>query len=158
MRKLKLYLETSVWSHYYAEDTKEKMEDTRLFFEAISKERYDVFISSAVVGEIDRAEINKRIRLHSLLKIYRPVELEVVPEVYQLSSKYIKSFVLPRNSYDDAFHAAITSVYNLDALISWNCKHLANIIRRNKINSVNLKYGYRQIDIFTPLEVIYSGE
>jgi hypothetical protein len=55
-------------------------------------------------------------------------------------------------------HAAITGVYNLDALISWNCKHLANMVRRNKINSINIRYGYKPIDIFTPMEVMYYDE
>jgi len=146
-----------VWSYYYADDAGEKREYTRQFFQAISNKKYDIFISSAVVEEIDRTKENKRDKLHSLLSKYRPVELEVMPEVYQLASKYIKYSALPRNSYDDAFHAAISVVYNLDALVSWNYKHLANITRKNKINSVNIQYGYKPFDIITPLEVIYSG-
>ena len=35
MKKLRLYLETSVWSHYYADDVPEKREITRDFFENV---------------------------------------------------------------------------------------------------------------------------
>jgi hypothetical protein len=158
MKKLKLYIETSVWSHYYVDDVRNKMEDTRIFFQKIDKKKYDIFISLFVSTEIDKTEDIKRIKLQKLINKYKPTELEPIPEVYRLANKYIVDFALPRNSYDDAIHAAITSVYNLDALISWNCKHLANIVRRNKINSINIRYGYRSIDIFTPMEVMYCGK
>lgn len=155
MKKLKLYLETSVWSYYYAEDVQDKMESTRVFLEIVKPGNYDIYISNFVYGEINEAEDITVSRLTDLLKEYNPTELEITSEVYKLANKYIKAGILPRKAHSDAIHAAITSIYNLDALISWNCKHLANMVRRNKINSINMRYGYRTIDIFTPMEVMY---
>jgi len=40
MKKLKLYLDTSVWNFYYADDAPEKMELTRQFFDEFQISNY----------------------------------------------------------------------------------------------------------------------
>jgi len=40
-------------------------------------------------------------------------------------------------------------------ILSWNFKHIVNYDRIRKFNSVNLFFGYPQLDIRSPLEVIY---
>jgi len=48
----------------------------------------------------------------------------------------------------------VASVYELDALISWNLKHLANLRKMEKINGVNLIEGYsKRLELITPMEV-----
>ena len=42
MRKLKVYLDTSVVSYLYQEDAPEKMQDTLSLWELFRQERYDV--------------------------------------------------------------------------------------------------------------------
>ncbi|MEW6070097.1 MAG: hypothetical protein AB1485_05720 [Candidatus Thermoplasmatota archaeon] len=49
MRKLKIYLDTSVLSFYFAEDEPEKMRNTKEFFKRVKKEEYDAFISAVVI-------------------------------------------------------------------------------------------------------------
>ena len=42
----------------------------------------------------------------------------------------------------------------MDALISWNLKHLANFRRMEMINGINLKQGYgKRLELITPMEV-----
>ena len=154
MKKLKLYLETSIWSHYYTDDAEEQMRDTLLLFNRIEEHRYDIFISYSVIAEIDRAKDDRKLELQILLKKYQPIVLEIFSEVYRLADGYMNRSALPRNSYDDAFHAAMTTTHGLDILVSWNCRHLANEISKNKINMTNIQYGYRPILIFTPAEVL----
>ena len=52
LRKLKLYIETSVWNFYFADDAPEKMEVTKEFFDLVHKGTYDIYISKVVVDEI----------------------------------------------------------------------------------------------------------
>ena len=59
--------------------------------------------------------------------------------------------VLGQASMNDAYHIAIASVNRLDCLISWNFKHIVNFDKIKLFNSINLKLGYPQIDIRTPL-------
>ncbi len=154
MKKLKLYLETSVWNFYFADDAPEKKEATRQFFEQVERGEYEIFISDMVFREIARATEEKRTALTELIAKYQPKELEMTDEILQLSDIYLHEMALPERAVDDSRHVAIATIYEMDALISWNLKHLANLKRMEKINGVNLKEGYvKKLELITPMEV-----
>jgi predicted nucleic acid-binding protein len=144
MKKFKLYLETSVWCHYYADDAPEKILITKALFELIEKGMYEIYTSELVVTEIKKAQEIDKIKLQNLIGEYIPIQLEVIPEVYKLADKYIKFKALPHNSHTDAMHASITSVYKIDILVSWNYKHLTSQKRRNKISIITSYKNYRK--------------
>ncbi len=155
MRKLKLYLETSVWNFCFAEDAPEKQAATLQFFERVKQGAYDIFVSNLVFQEIAGASARKRELLLHLTAQYRHEELEINQEVLQLTNQYLAQNALPVTAEADATHAAVATVYELDALISWNLKHLANLNRMAKINAVNLVCGYtKKLELVTPLEVV----
>ena len=60
MRKLKLYLETSVWNFYFADDAPEKRDITKEFFNNVRKGQYEIFISEVVLAEISKANESKK--------------------------------------------------------------------------------------------------
>ena len=60
MKRLRLYIETSVWNYYFADDTPEKKAVTLNFFKKVQKGDYEIFISDIVIEEISRAEEGKR--------------------------------------------------------------------------------------------------
>jgi predicted nucleic acid-binding protein len=154
MRKLKLYLETSVWNFFFADDAPEKKEVTLQFFEKVENGEFDIYISDIVFLEFARASQQKEEQLLNLIEKYKPKELEINEEVLELAEKYIKETALPKRAIDDSRHAAVATVYEIDALISWNLKHLANLRRMERINGINLKEGYsKRLEIVTPMEV-----
>ena len=154
MKRLKLYLETSVWNFYFAADAPEKKEVTRQFFEQVQHGEYDIFISDIVFREIIKASEEKRQLLSDLIVTYHPKELEITDEVMRLADLYLQEGVLPQRTIDDARHVAIATIYEMDALISWNLKHLANLKRMERVNGVNLKEGYaKRLELVTPMEV-----
>ena len=60
----------------------------------------------------------------------------------------------PANKFEDAVHAAVATVFEMDALISWNLKHLSNLKKMEMINGVNMKEGYsKRLELITPMEV-----
>lgn len=126
MKRPQLYLETSVWNFYFANDAPEKREVTLTFFEKIKQGEYEIFISDIVIEEIGRADDNKRRSLLNIIVEYNPVRLMINEEVAELAQKYISEGVLPLSKIDDAMHAAVATVFEMDALISWNLKHLSN--------------------------------
>ncbi len=155
MKKAKLYLETSVWNFYYADDAPEKKDITREFFNNIEKGLYDIFVSQIVFNEFARADEIKRKELSILIDKIIPTELPITEEVIELANRYIDACAIPKKKLEDATHAAVASVYNLDALISWNYRHLASMRKEEIINGINLQYGYnKHIRIITPWEVI----
>ena len=139
MRKLKLYLETSVWNFYYADDAPEKKEITIDFFNTIKRNYYKIYISNIVFDEIQKASEKKEELLSKLINEFQPEILEINTDILELAEQYIIEMALPKRAVDDSKHAAIASYYELDALISWNLKHLANFRRKQKINAINLK-------------------
>ena len=159
MRKLRLYLETSVWNFYFADDAPEKRDITKEFFESVKQGRYDIFISQTVLNEIDRADEGKKNQLMQLIRDHQPQELDITQEATDLSKEYISQKVIPEVKVEDALHAAISTVYEMDALVSWNNRHLANLRKMEKINGVNLKEGYtKHLEIVTPMEVIADAD
>lgn len=54
IKKLKVYLDTSVVSYLYQEDAPEKMQDTLSLWELFKEGVYEVFVSDIVFREIDR--------------------------------------------------------------------------------------------------------
>jgi predicted nucleic acid-binding protein len=154
MKKLRLYLETSVWNFCFADDAPEMKDITLKFFEKIESEDYEIFISDLVSQEIERADYEKREMLSGIIVKYSPKEIKVNEKVYILSREYISEGILTLNNVDDATHAALATVYEMAALISWNFKHLANLRKMEQINVVNKKMGYsKRLELITPMEV-----
>ena len=51
------------------------------------------------------------------------------------------------------------SVFEIDILLSWNYKHLANINKELKILSLNIGEGYtKSFKMITPFGVIYEED
>ena len=157
MRKLALYLDTSVISFALSEDISDSDRDVTLkLIEGINKGRYEGFISDVVIRELgntrDPAKRDK------LLKLARDVAfggvLSVDEEIDTLADKYIEEGVIPVVYRDDALHIALASVKGLDILISWNFRHLVKHKTRIQVAGVNTMLGYKAIDICTPWEVI----
>lgn len=88
------------------------------------------------------------------IKEYDPKRLMINEEVMELGQKYIEEGVFPANKLEDAIHAAVATIYEMDALISWNLKHLSNLKKMEMINGVNMKEGYsKRLELITPMEV-----
>ena len=155
MRKLKLYLETSVWNFFFADDAPEMREITKQFFSSIEEGLYEIFVSEVVVGEIDNAPEPKRKVLLDLVNKYSPIELEITEEANELTKVYMDRGIVPQKKRNDAFHVAVATVCEMDAVISWNYDHLANLRKSELFNGVNLERGYtKRLEIVTPMEVV----
>lgn len=154
MKKPHLYLETSLWNFCFADDAPEKKEVTLRFLEKVRRGEYRVFISNVVLEEVGRADEEKRFHLMQTINEFQPELLELDDEITALAEGYVAEGVVPRSKFEDAMHAAVATVYELDALISWNLKHLANFRRMEMINGINLKHGYgKRLELITPMEV-----
>jgi len=157
MKALKLYLETSSWNFYYADDAPEKMAVTRQFFDSLPESQFDIYISDVVLEEIDKASEEKTAQLKSLIARFQPTILLLGTAVSELADAYIDNKVLPPKALYDAQHIAFSTSNELDYVVSWNLRHIANVRRQEKVNAVNLLKGYKKvIQLITPMEVSYN--
>ena len=157
-----IYLDTSVINFLFADDAPEKRDITIDFFNNfIQKGAYNTYISDFVLQEILQTnDINKREQLIQVIEDYN-IELMEISDynaVDDLAELYISNGVIPEKKRFDALHVAFSVINNIDYLVSWNYKHLANINRERKVISVNLSNNYlHSIRIITPLELIDYG-
>src|SRR3990172_4920514 len=73
-----------------------------------------------------------------------------------LAQAYIAAGAIPSDYEDDARHIAIATVNDINAVVSWNLRHMVNIARKRRINSVNLREGCPLIDIVSPWEISHE--
>ncbi len=151
MKKISLYLDTSVIGGYFDPEFEKP---TRELFNLIRIGVYQVFISELTLEEIRKAPLIIQEKLFHLLSDIEYAIIEENQETLQLSEQYLIRGVVSSKYRDDALHVAIATWQKIDYIISWNFKHLVNVVRIRGFNSVNLDMGYSLIDIRTPLEVI----
>ena len=164
MKKLKIYLDTSVINFIQADDAPELRDVTRKFFSGyVGTGRYSVFVSPVVIDELNRtANVKKRLMLLDILDEYELVSLDLTEgyeEIRRMAECYLTENVIPLRKIEDALYVAICTVLEMDVLLSWNYKHLANVNRELRILAVNLKEGYTHpFRMVTPLEVMYEDD
>lgn len=155
MKKLKLYLDTSIFNFAFADDAPKEKEITLKFFSEIGG--YEAYISEVTIEEINRTpEEAKRKQLFEFMTEYDLKELSFDKPAKILADKYIQEGVIPQKYQEDAFHIAIASVNNLDAVISWNFKHIVKLKTKIEVVGINLFMGYKEIEIYSPWEVAGS--
>jgi predicted nucleic acid-binding protein len=157
MRKLGLYLDTSVISFALSEDISDDNRNVTLkLIEEINKSKYEGFISDVVIREL--GSTRDAVKRGKLLELVDSMELNEVlavdEEIDGVADKYIEEGIIPAVYRDDALHIALTSVKGLDILVSWNFRHLVKHKTRIEVTGVNTLLGYKPIDICTPWEVI----
>ena len=157
MKKLKLYLDTSVVSVLDRTSRPDWTADTLELWEDIKAGLYDVFISPVVTSELLDSAEPKRTILFNYLSEIPFTELDEIDEVNILAQKYLDSGILLPKSRDDCLHIAYACVYNCDILVSFNFKHLVNYRTISGVKSVNAMSGYKEMPIYTPTRLIYGG-
>lgn len=75
-------------------------------------------------------------------------------EAVNLASGYIDEKVVGQTSYADCLHIALATINRADYLISWNFKHIVNVQRIRGYNAINLKNGYKLLEIRSPRDFI----
>jgi len=156
MRQLKVYLDTSVINFLFAEDAPDFRAVTVDFFKNTSS-RHLLFVSRVVLAEISN-DPDEQHRRH-LLGVLNEYSVALLPtdreaEVERLARDYMTDGAIPVSKPADAMHVAYSTIHDMDVLLSWNFKHLANIRREERVMAVNIRNGYRlPLRIVSPLEM-----
>ncbi len=147
----KIYIDTSVFGGYF---DIEFSRDTIPFFEKLISGQIEIIVSETLELEIYRAP-SFIIDLYESLENIKRVELTT--EVENLALKYINEKVVGKTSLADCHHIALATINNVDVLASWNFKHIVNLERIRGYNSINIREGYKMIEIRTPKEIFDYG-
>jgi predicted nucleic acid-binding protein len=157
MRKLRLYLETSVVSHLDQQDAPALMAETHKLWNMIKAGMYDAAISNVVVDEINRCKEGKRNTLFRHLAGINYSFVNVDARGIEIASRFVDLGILRQKSFGDCLHIAAAIMSGCDAIVSWNFKHIVNHKTMMGVKAVTALEGYDDLLIYTP-SILIGGE
>jgi predicted nucleic acid-binding protein len=144
----RIYIDTSVFGGYFDE---EFAEHTIPLFDRLKNNEFTLLFSTITQDELENAP-EKIKELVKSIKTDFTEFLETTDETIDLATEYIIEKVVGQTSYVDCLHIAIATINRADFLVSWNFKHIVNVQRIRGYNSINIKNGYKQLEIRSPRE------
>ena len=114
MRKPKVYLETTMFNFYYADDAPEKRQDTIKLFKEIKEGHYEPYTSQYVVEELEKAPDQKKVLMLGLINQFNIKTFDADSEAERLAELYVTEGIIPQKYSTDALHIAIATVKNMD--------------------------------------------
>ena len=151
-----VYIETTIISYLASRPSRDILvtahQQTTFEWWISRRDEFECYISQVVIDEIqagDSEAAKKRMK-----EIENLAVLEVTIEAQGLTEAIIQGGAIPERAIRDAAHIAVTSVNDIDYLLTWNCRHLANaqIIRR--VSLICNTQGYNMPVICTPEELM----
>jgi hypothetical protein len=163
MKRTRLYLETSVFGFYFdrREVNRSKRDATQRLFAQIRDGIFEGYTGAATVLELERTEDGQlRDAMFDLLNDSGVQMLKLGADLQRdvavLVEEYINKGAIPATKVDDAVHIATMVVRpELDILVTWNFRHIANLSVERQVKAITLGSGYEfNFRIMTPEEVV----
>ena len=153
--KARVYMETSVIGYLTGRPSRDLVtaahqQITHDWWEC--RNRFDLFVSQAVLAEAARGDRDAAARRLEVLK-----EVTVIPvtdEATDLAERLISEQAVADKAAIDAVHVAVAVVNGMDYLVTWNCAHIANAALRSKIERTCRQAGFQAPVICTPEELL----
>ena len=160
-KKLKVYCETSFWSYLNGGQTSllhiaVKQAATRQWWQDIAPS-CSIFVSQYVEDESSDGDPSFVARRRASMDDATWLD-GTLPEALSLADLLMRGHAVPESEATDASHIATASVYGMDVLLTWNCRHLANPVTLPKTASIVCKAGYQCPVIVTPQEFLDRKE
>lgn len=149
----KLCIDTSVIGGYH--DT-EWMADTRLLWHQAKAGKRQLVPSVVAEAELKQAPANVRQIFDETFGASNILDTRT--EAEELAAAYLAAAVVPLKHADGALHVAIATMHGVRLIVSWNFKHLVNVLREDGFNAVNLLRGWPPVRIVSPKEIIHAAE
>ncbi|MFV0529827.1 MAG: type II toxin-antitoxin system VapC family toxin [Flavobacteriales bacterium] len=150
MQKQRLYIDTSVFGGFYDD---EFSEFTVPLFERLNNGEFTLLFSTVTQDELENAP-EKVKELVTKIKAENTEFLDTTDEAVDLATEYITEKVVGQTSYADCLHIALGTINKADYLISWNFKHIVNVQRIRGYNAINMKNGYKLLEIRSPRDFV----
>jgi len=151
-----VYIETSILGYLTARPSRDlvvaaNIEITREWWDT-RRNDFQLYSSQAVVKETsqgDAAISSQRLEIIRNLAL-----LDLNQSVLALGEQFLGRSSLPAKADVDAIHIAAATVYGMDYLLTWNCKHIANAQIQRKLAEISLDFGYELPILCTPYELL----
>lgn len=156
----RVYIETSILSYLRQRPSAQIVAAARQLLTQRWWERqrhdYELVTSQYVVDEAalgDPALAAERLRALADVPL-----LDLPADVPCIAAEIVRRGILPTDAQVDALHIAVAAFHEIEYLLTWNCKHIANARVVPRIRDLLLELGYPVPVICTPEEMVGEEE
>jgi predicted nucleic acid-binding protein len=151
-----VYIETSILGYLTARSTENLIlaANIKITQDWWSIRRGSFVLYASEIVEDEAAMGDTAIAAERLNLLQSLIFLNLTEEAIELAEEFLKQSNLPPKASNDALHMALASVYGLDYLLTWNCKHMANAQIQRKLSQISSGLGYDLPVICTPYELM----
>jgi hypothetical protein len=154
------YIETTIPSYYVARPSTNvvqasRQESTRVWWDG-GCSGFELFTSREVLEEAKLGDPEMaRQRLDLLVGLRR---LELTAQVGSLARELVEIGLIPEKAASDSIHISVASVHQMNYLVTWNFKHIANPYTRDRLRTIVADAGFRLPVLCSPEELIQYNE
>jgi hypothetical protein len=152
----KVYIETSVVSYLTARRSTDVIilghQQITQEWWALRKKYFGLYISQLVRKEASAGDAQAAAKRLAILQDI--ALLQSNNKVIELAQQIVLQNVLPKKAADDAIHIALATIHQMDYLLTWNCKHIANAELQKAISKICHQRGYEKPILCTPEELM----
>lgn len=152
---MRIYIESTIPSYFVARPARDilqaaRQQLTRDWWD-IERAKHELFTSQVVLDEIasgEAAMARQRLAVVTGITLLRSTD-----EAEALTQRILASGLLPTDADRDAAHIALATVHEMDILLSWNCRHIANAAIQARLRRLAEKLGFALPVLCTPEEL-----
>jgi predicted nucleic acid-binding protein len=157
MKRLKIYLDTTIISYLDQNEKPERMKETHKLWKKIMAGEFEAVISDIDIAEINGCNEGKRTKLYEYLSQINYTLINSDEKSVEIATKMVDLNVLKQRSFLDCQHIANAIVSGCDAIVSWNFRHIVNHKTMMGVKAVTALEGYTDLLIYAPT-VLIQGE
>lgn len=151
-----VYIETTVISYLKAWPSRDlvraaEQQITREWWD-VQKPKFELYTAELVL--IEAAAGDPEAAAERLTVLRELPLLDTTERALQVADMLLVSAALPETAERDALHVGVAADNGMDFLLTWNCRHLANAMLRDRIEEACEGAGLRPPKICTPEELM----
>jgi hypothetical protein len=155
LQNMRIYSESTIPSYVVARPARDLLQAARQQLTKdwwdFNSENHELFTSQIVLDEIAEGEAamaRQRLELVAELKL-----LDLTDEARMFTKEILASGLLPVEADRDAAHIALATVHEMEILLSWNCRHIANAAIQTRLRRLAEKNDFALPVLCTPEEL-----
>jgi hypothetical protein len=153
---MRIYIESTIPSYVVARPARDLLQAARQQLTRdwwdLRRSRHELFTGQLVLDEIaigEREMAKRRVELMAGIKL-----LQATDEARELTRNIMDARLLPAKAEGDGAHIALATVHEMDILLTWNCRHIANAFILGHLRRLIESCGYVAPTICTPEEFL----
>jgi hypothetical protein len=126
---MRIYIESTIPSYVVARPARDLLQAARQQMTKdwgdLKRHNHEMFSSQIVLDEIavgERAMANRRLKTMAGIP-----QLDLTDQAAVLTRRILDLGLRPAKADADAAHIALATVHQTDIVLTWNCRHIANV-------------------------------